>query len=109
MRTEINVARREYTDYQRSVVSGYYSNLDAIMLQKVAELVSELYVADTEAKKDRLWQRVRKAMTNLKIPPAIADHILSRRDAEVLAKNLQDWRRGKIGSGDSTVRDEGRP
>jgi hypothetical protein len=110
LRTEINVARREYTDYQRSVISGYYSNSDAIMLQRVAELVSELYVADTEAKKDRLWQRVRKAMTNLKIPPAIADHILSSRDAQVLAKNLQDWQKGKMGSGagTSTVGDEGR-
>ena len=110
MRTEINVATREYTDYQRSVISGYYSNLDAIMLQKVAELVSELYVADTEAKKDRLWQRVRKAMTSLKIPPAIAGHILSRRDVQVLAKNLQDWQKGKMGSGAGipTVGDEGR-
>jgi len=86
--------KQEYTNYQKSVISGYYNNLDAIMVQKVAELVSELYVADTEAKKDRLWQRVHKAMTNLKIPPAIIDHIMAKRDVQVLAKNLQDWQAG---------------
>jgi len=91
------VAKQEYTDYQKSVIHGYFNNLDAIMLQKVAELVSELYVADTDAKKERLWQRVQKAMTNLKIPPAIADHILAQRDVQVLAKNLQDWQKGKAG------------
>ena len=91
------MAKQEYTDYQKSVISGYFNNLDAIMLQKVAELVSELYVAETETKKDRLWQRVQKAMTNLKIPPAIADHIMSQRDVQVLAKNLQDWQKGKAG------------
>jgi len=91
------VAKQEYTDYQKSVISGYFNNLDAIMLQKVAELVSELYVAETETQKDRLWQRVLKAMTNLKIPPAIADHIMSQRDVQVLAKNLQDWQKGKAG------------
>ena len=91
------MAKQEYTDYQKSVISGYFNNLDAIMLQKVAELVSELYLAETEAKKDRLWQRVQKAMTNLKIPPDIADHIMAQRDVQVLAKNLQDWQKGKAG------------
>ena len=87
------MARQEYTNYQKSVISGYYSNLDAIMLQRVAELVSELYLADADAKKERLWQRVGKAMTKLKIPPAIADHIMAKRDVQVLVKNLQDWQR----------------
>ena len=90
------MAKQEYTNYQKSVISGYYNNLDAIMLQKVAELVSELYVADTDAKRDRLWQRVQKALTKLKIPPAIADHIMAQRDGQVLAKNLQDWQNGKL-------------
>jgi hypothetical protein len=91
------MAKQEYTNYQRSVISGYYNNLDAIMLQKVAELVSELYLADTDPKKDRLWQRVQKALANLKVPPAIADHIMASRDVQVLAKNLQEWQRGVKG------------
>jgi len=65
------------------------------MLQKLSELVTELYLADTQAKKARLWERVQKAMIKLKIPPAIIDHIMNKKDVEILAKNLQDWQVGK--------------
>jgi hypothetical protein len=86
-----DMAKNEYSEYQKRVFSGYYDNLDTIMLQKLSELVTELYMADTQAKKERLWQRAYKAMLNLKIPPAIIDHIMNKKDVVILAKNLQDW------------------
>jgi hypothetical protein len=61
------------------------------MLGKLGELVTDLYLADTPAKQERLWQRAHKAMSKLKVPPAIIDHIMQQRDVEILAKNLQDW------------------
>ena len=79
------------TNYQKGVISRYYDHLDTIMLQKVGELVTELYLAETPAKRQRLWQRVEKAMTKLKIPPAIHDHIMKKQDVQILAKNLQGW------------------
>jgi len=89
------MAKKEYSKYQKSVISGYYNNLDSIMLQKLGELVTDLYLADTQTKKDRLWDRAHKAMVKLKIPPAIIDHIMKKQDVEILAKNLQDWQGGK--------------
>jgi hypothetical protein len=85
------MAKNDYSQYQKDVISGYYNNLDTIMLGKLSELVTELYLADTKAKKNRLWQRVHKAMVKLKVPPAIIDHIMQKEDVEILAKNLQDW------------------
>ncbi|MHC4691979.1 MAG: hypothetical protein ACYS67_04495 [Planctomycetota bacterium] len=85
------MAKNERSTYQNEVISRYYDNLDTIMLQKLGELVTELYLADTAAKKERLWQRAHKAMTKLKIPPAIINHIMQKRDVQILAKNLQDW------------------
>jgi hypothetical protein len=61
------------------------------MLQKLGELVSELYLADTDKKRDRFWLRIEKAMVNLKVPPMIMSHIMQKRSVEILAKNLQDW------------------
>lgn len=87
------MAKNERSDYQKSVIQQYYTNLDTIMLQKLSELVTELYLAETPAKKDRLWQRAHKAMLKLKITPAIIDHIMKSRSPEILAKNLQDWLR----------------
>jgi hypothetical protein len=85
------MAKREYSEYQKGVISNYYGNLNAIMLGKLSELVSELYLADTDAKRDRLWERAQKAMVNLKIPPAIIDHIMTKKDVRILAKNLNEW------------------
>jgi len=85
------MAKQEYSKYQQEVISQYYRNLDSIMLQKLSELVSDLYLADTPQKADKLWDRVHKAMLKLKIPPAIINHIMQKRNVEILAKNLQDW------------------
>ena len=79
------------SEYQNKVIANYYDNLDTIMLQKLSELVTELYLADTEAKKKRLWQRAEKAMQKLKIKPQIINHIMTKKDPQILAKNLQDW------------------
>jgi len=87
------MAQREYSDYQKKVISKYYDRLDVLMLQKLQELVSELYLADTPAKQERLWQRVHKAMLNLNLPSALVEHIMGKKDVEILARNLQDWLR----------------
>ena len=85
------MAQREYSKYQQNIISHYYANLDIIALTKLQELVSELYLADSAAKRDRLWQRVHKAMVKHKVPAPLIEHIMARRDVEILAQNLQDW------------------
>lgn len=63
------------------------------MLQRLGELVTELYLAKTDGQKKVLWLRVHKAMVNLKIAPVIIKHIMAKKDVEILAKNLNDWLR----------------
>ena len=88
---------QERSKHQQKIISRYYDNLDTIMLQKVGELVTELYLAESDKKRNQLWQRVEKAMEKLKIPPAIREHIMAKQDVEILAKNLQDWQRRGAG------------
>lgn len=85
------MATKEYSEHQKSIISRYYENLDTIVLQRISELVTELYLAKTDAKRDQLWRRAHKAMGRLNVPPAILDHIMQKRDVQILAKNLQDW------------------
>ena len=85
------MAKNDRSKYQKQVISRYYDNLDTIMLTKLSELVTELYLADTPAKQTRLWDRAHKAMIKLKIKPAIIEHIMQKRDIQILAKNLNDW------------------
>lgn len=89
------MAKSERSSYQNKVISNYYQNLDSIMLGKIGELVTELYLAETDAKKKQLWQRVEKAMVKLKVSPAIIKHIMTKKSPEILAKNLQGWLKQK--------------
>lgn len=91
LRWMTDMARQDYTAHQQNIISKYYENLDTIMLGKLQELVTELYLADTPAKRDRLWKRVQQAMTKLGTPGPLADHIMASKDVEVLARNVQDW------------------
>jgi len=85
------MGKNEYSGYQQDVISRYYENLDTIMLGKLQEIVTDLYLADSQAKEKRLWERVDKAMQKLKIKPNIYEHIMSKKDVTILAKNLEDW------------------
>jgi len=81
----------DYTPYQRKIIDRYYDHRDEIMLGKLQEIVTELYLAEGERKLDQLWKQAGKAMKALKIPQPIHDHILATRKADVLARNVRDW------------------
>ena len=85
------MAAREYSSYQQGVIKRYYDNLPQGTLDKLGELVTELYLAKTEKRREQLWQRVAKAMKVIDVPDSIAEHILSKRDPAILAANLEDW------------------
>jgi hypothetical protein len=89
------MAKKERSTYQKKAISNYYDNLDNIMLTKLQEMVTDLYLADSKAKADRLWDRVEKAMVKLKIKPNIIQHIMSKRSVTILAKNVEDWLKNK--------------
>lgn len=82
---------KEYNDYQKKVIRDYYGNIDKIALEKLQELVAEIYLADGPEKKMKLWQKVAAAMKQLKIKPPVAEHILKQKDPQILAKNINDW------------------
>ena len=82
-----------YSSHQKRIIQGYYDNRDKIMLERLGTIVTELYLVESDKKRDALWQRAAKAMNGLKVPPRIAEHILNTRDPEILARNLRDWER----------------
>lgn len=85
------MAKQEYSGYQKKVIQNYYNNLDTIALTRLQELVTDLYLAETPAKKKKLWQQVEKSLTKLKIKPAIKARILETQDIKILAQNIQEW------------------
>jgi len=80
-----------YTRHQKKIIERYYDRHEEIMLAKLQEIVTELYLAETEAKREQLWKRTEKAMKALNVPASLTEHILTQRKPEVLAKNLGHW------------------
>ena len=81
----------DYTPYQQKIISRYYDHRDEIQLTKLQEIVTELVLTDSEARTKRLWSRAKKAMEVLRIPPRLRDHIVTKADPEILARNIRDW------------------
>ncbi len=72
--------------YQDRVIKNYYQNQNVIMLQRLGDLVSDLYLAEGKAK-DRLWKRIAALLKNLKIPENQIQHIIQS-DNPLLVANL---------------------
>ena len=82
---------KDYSEFQKGVIDRYYKNLDGIMLQKLQELCTDLYLAKDGPKEDKLWERVEKAMVKLKVPRQIMENIMRKRNVVVLTRNVEEW------------------
>jgi hypothetical protein len=74
--------------HQQKIIRNYYENRDEIMLQKLGELVTELYLAEGK-KRGQLWQRAATALKNLEVPQRQIDHLVDSDDASLLADQLK--------------------
>jgi len=77
------------TPYQERAIRNYYQNQDSIMLQRVGDLVTDLYLAEGKAR-DRLWKRVEGALEKLKIPAERISHVVKSDNPTLLANLYQE-------------------
>ena len=79
----------DHTPYQKKIIDRYYRNYDAIKSQRLAELVTDLYLAEGK-KRDRLWTQAADLLRNLEFPEGRVAHLLTRRDPALLAEFLKE-------------------
>jgi hypothetical protein len=79
----------DYTPYQQKIIKRYYSNQDGIHRQRLAELVTDLYLA-VGAKRARVWKAAATAMQKLGVPQARIDHVLTQDDPALLAQVVKE-------------------
>lgn len=80
---------RDYSPYQKKIINRYYSQADDIGYARLAELTSEIFLAEGK-KADRLWKSVEGAMKLLKLPPERIDHLMAKRDVHLLAELVKE-------------------
>jgi len=93
------MAERDYSNYQKKVISRYYDNRDQIDEQRLSELVTNLYLATGEKQKVKLWKSAEDTMTRLKLPSTRMAHILEKQDPALLAEVVKDLQSGKLKPG----------
>ena len=79
----------DYTPYQQKIIKRYYSNQDGIQRQRLAELVSELYLAEGK-KRERVWKSVAGAMQKLGVPQARIDHLIKQDKPALVAEMVKE-------------------
>ncbi|MGD9645565.1 MAG: hypothetical protein AB7U73_07630 [Pirellulales bacterium] len=79
----------ERTRYQEKVIRNYYQNQDAILLQRLGEQVTNLYLAEGKARQ-KLWKSIQTSLEKLKVPASRIEQLVKQDDATLLAKLLQE-------------------
>jgi hypothetical protein len=79
----------DFTPYQQKIVKRYYDNQDTIQQQRLAELVSELYLS-TGKKRERVWSAVVTAMQKLGVPASRIDHLRQQDKPELVAEVVKE-------------------
>jgi len=78
-----------FTAHQQKIIKRYYENIDSISLQKLGEMVTELYLAEGK-KLEKLWKNAAAAMAKLGVPASRIDTIVKSQKAEQLANLVRE-------------------
>ncbi len=76
------------SSYQQRVIRNYYENQDAILLQRLGDLVTDLYLAEGKTRV-RLWKRAATSLEKLKVSKKQIDHLIASDNPALLAKQLE--------------------
>ncbi len=76
------------SSYQQRVIRDYYQNQDAIMIQRLGEVLSDLYLAEGK-QRVRIWKRVATTLQKLKIPNKQVQQIVQSDNPALVADLLK--------------------
>lgn len=79
----------DFTPYQQKIIKRYYNNLDTLQLQRLAEMVGELYLAEGK-KLQKTWASAATAMQKLGVPQARIDHLVKLGKPALVAEVVKE-------------------
>jgi len=79
----------DYTKHQQGIIKRFYDNFDKIQLQKLSELVTELFLSEGK-KREKLWKSAAGIMEKLDVPKQRVDHILAKNDPTLVANLVKE-------------------
>jgi len=82
-------AMADFTPHQQKIIKRYYDNLDTIQLQRLAEQVTELYLAEGK-KRQRVWKSIVSALQKLGVPQTRIDHVHKQDNPSLVAEIVKE-------------------
>lgn len=80
------MAKGQYlSSYQQGIVKRFYEHRDSVLWQRLAELVSDIYVTTSEKALAKLWKSARETLVKAGVDAAGADAIANERRVQDLA------------------------
>ena len=80
---------KKFTKYQQNIIKNYYENRDSISLQRLSELVTELYLAEGKGR-EKQWKYIDGALKKLGLPAARIEHLRKKDDPKLLANLVEE-------------------
>jgi hypothetical protein len=79
----------KYSKHQQKIIKNYYDNREAISLQRLSELVTELYLAEGKGR-ERQWKFIVTALGKLGLPAERIGHLREQDNPALLAKLVEE-------------------
>lgn len=76
--------------YQQGIVRRHYEHADTVAVQRLSELVSDIYLATGAKQVEKLWKSVEAALAKTPAPAARAAALVAARDVKGLAVLVAD-------------------
>lgn len=79
----------EYSKHQQKIIKNYYDNKEGLSMQRLGELVTELYLSEGKQRETH-WKNIIKALENLKVPKSRIEHLHKSDNPTLVAKLLEE-------------------
>ena len=80
---------KKYSKHQQRIIRNYYENRDSISLQRLSELVTELYLAEGKGR-ERQWKYIVGALQKLGLTEERIEHLRKKDDPKLLAELVEE-------------------
>jgi len=79
---------KQHSKHQQKIIKNYYDNREAISLQRLSELVTDLYLAEGKARETK-WKLSVWSLEILGMKPDLIAHLRKQDNRAMLAKVVE--------------------
>ena len=79
----------KHSKHQQNIIRNYYRNRSAIAIQRLQELVTELYLASGK-KRERQWKLIAGHLEKLEVKPDRIAYLIEQDDPALIARVVEE-------------------